>query len=84
MKTHDTPRLTEAEAHARGLRRMTTPYTLPNERWMLDNVIADMNRGGIAHALVEAPDVRNVEVWRKPSKPSNGFNGHGNMPLMAR
>jgi len=54
--------LTERTARGLGLGRLTTPYRLPLEKWMLDNVIADMKRGGIKYALVSVGG--GVEVWR--------------------
>jgi hypothetical protein len=42
---------------------MTTGYELPLEQWMLDNVIRDLDRAGIPHALVRG--AHGVEVWRK-------------------
>jgi hypothetical protein len=50
-----------AEAEARNLRPLTSGY-LSNELWMLENVCADMRRGGIAHAIVETK--HGLEVWR--------------------
>jgi hypothetical protein len=47
-----------------GYRPMTNPYVLPAEAWMLQNVIADMERGKADYALVEVK-VEQVEVWRK-------------------
>ncbi len=45
-----------------GLGRLTTPYNLPLEKAMMDNVIADMRRGGIKYALVATKG--GTEVWR--------------------
>ncbi len=42
--------------------RLTTPYKLPRERWMLNNVVDDMNRGNIRYALVQV--AYGLEVWR--------------------
>jgi hypothetical protein len=55
--------MSEAEARGRGLGRLTTPYKLPQEQGMLDNVVADMVRGGINYALVAAKG-GGTEVWR--------------------
>ena len=63
--------LTPAAAAHQGFRALTVEYHLPAERWMLDHVIADMERGGIPAVLVVPPAApfspRLVEVWRKPS-----------------
>ena len=61
----------EHQAKQQGLGRLTTPYKLPSEQWMLENAINDMKRGGIKHAIVRVPG--GVELWRanitKPEKP---------------
>ena len=49
-----------------GCRPLTTAYYLPSEQWMLDKVLADMQRGNIEAVLV--PDGGGVEVWRKASE----------------
>ncbi len=54
--------MTETEARGMGLGRLTTPYNLPLEQTMMDNVIADMRRGGIKYALVATRG--GTEVWR--------------------
>ena len=56
-----------------GFRPMTHPYKLPEERWMLDNVLADMRNGGIDVVVVDTTDLYynqpGVEVWRRqPAK----------------
>ena len=56
------PVLTVAQAMSRGLRAMTNPYYVPAEDWMLQNVVADMQRGKIVFALVQVG--LGVEVWR--------------------
>jgi hypothetical protein len=53
--------ITVEEATSRGYHPLTTKYT-PKEKWMLDNVLADMRRGGIDHVLVAQDG--GVEVWR--------------------
>jgi ATP sulfurylase len=53
--------MTAQEARAKGYRPLTTKY-IKKEQWMLDNVLADMRRGGIDHVLVEQDG--GVEVWR--------------------
>ena len=54
--------LRATEAAGLGFGRLTIPYKLPAEKEMLENVRADMERGGIKHALVIAGG--GVEVWR--------------------
>ena len=54
--------MTETEARGMGLGRLTTPYNLPLEKTMMDNVIADMRRGGIRYGLVATKG--GTEVWR--------------------
>lgn len=58
------PTITVKDAKEYGYRAMTQPYVLPQEQWMLDNVIGDMKRAGADYALVEVK-VEQVEVWRK-------------------
>jgi hypothetical protein len=61
--------MTAQEAREKGYRPLTTKY-IPKEQWMLENVLADMRRGGIDHVLVEQDG--GVEVWRTaPSKKAN-------------
>lgn len=47
-----------------GYHSMTQPYLLPEESWMLANVVADMKRTGADFILVETANEA-VEVWRK-------------------
>lgn len=54
--------LSESEATKRGLLSITVGYTLPYEQWMLNNTLADMQRGSIPHAPVACSD--GVQVWR--------------------
>ena len=54
--------MTEIEARGLGFGRLTTPYRLPLEKALMDNVIADMRRGGIKYALVVTKG--GTEVWR--------------------
>jgi hypothetical protein len=54
--------LDTASAKAAGFRPLTIGYQLPQERPMLDNVLADMRRGNINHCLVESNG--GVSVWR--------------------
>ena len=43
--------ITREQAQAGGYRLLTTDYA-PNERWMLEEVVRDMERGGIDYVLV--------------------------------
>jgi hypothetical protein len=56
------PLLSLAQAKAEKLEPMTSSYLVPEEDWMLRNVIADMQRGSIKFALVQVG--LGVEVWR--------------------
>ena len=56
-----TPPISADEAQARNLRVLGGPCG-PAEVWMLENVISDMRRGGIEHAVVETK--HGLEVWR--------------------
>jgi hypothetical protein len=49
-------------AEAAGFRPLTIGYLLPQERPMLDNVLADMRRGNINHCLVKTKG--GASVWR--------------------
>lgn len=60
------------EARAAKYRSLTHPYALPQEQWMMDNVLRDMVGGGIATVIVAVPGYRNpkntdYEVWRTNS-----------------
>jgi hypothetical protein len=46
-----------------GYRPLTSGYRLPQEKAMLDNVVADLRRGKIDHVLVRGRD--GVSVWRR-------------------
>lgn len=46
-----------------GLESLTTPYKLPDERWMLENTVSDMRKKRTKHAVVRVNG--GVEVWRK-------------------
>lgn len=61
---------TTKEARSRGLVPLTTAYTLPDEQWMINAVIHDMQRGQTEHAVVHA--ALGAEVWRA----SKGFKKH--------
>ena len=54
------------QARASGFHPLTNGFKLPDEQRMLDNVVADMELGGIMAVLVGTPD--GPEVWRKPRK----------------
>jgi hypothetical protein len=58
--------LNEKQARAEGYRALTRFYTLPDEQGMLENVMADMQRGQIDSVLVFVAE--GVEVWRKGHK----------------
>jgi hypothetical protein len=65
--------LTPIEASKSGYQALTIPYMLPREQDMLDNVLEDMERGQIDHALVDiSKDL--VEVWRRPSSHNPALN----------
>ena len=55
--------ITKQQAKAEGYRPLTTAYTLPQEEWMLNNILADLQRGNINHALVAQSE--GVEVWKQ-------------------
>jgi len=85
------PTITLDEATAQGMHPLAGFYHLAHERWMLDNLLADMRRGRIPVALVSfGPEL--VEVWRRPwnAKAPNGTNGAvhhyrtGESPLVVR
>ena len=59
--------ITAEDAVARGLRPLTRPCN-SRDFWMLENVLADMARGGIPAAAVAVPE--GVEVWRS----NNGWH----------
>jgi hypothetical protein len=58
--------LTEKAALDLKYTRLTESYTLPREQWMIDNVCADMRRGGIDHAIVMKDG--EATVWRKSKR----------------
>jgi hypothetical protein len=49
-------------AKAAGYRALTGRYRLPEERGMLDGVLADLRQGNIGHVLVK--DRLGISVWR--------------------
>jgi hypothetical protein len=55
--------ITKQQAEAEGYRPMTTAYRLPQEEWMLNNVVADMRRGKINFVFVA--ESTGVEVWKQ-------------------
>jgi len=63
--TYLTPKLARASRY----RALTITYQLPQEQGLLDNVLADMRRGKIEHALVKEP--AGVSVWRRGRDRSN-------------
>jgi hypothetical protein len=63
--------LTEEEAIAAGMQRLTTPYRIPRDQAMLDNALGDMERGKIHHAVVpvtilgsDGEPAEGAEIWR--------------------
>jgi nucleoside diphosphate kinase len=63
--------ISEREAKMLGLGRLTTHYRLPREQRILGNVVEDMRRGNIQHAVVEV--AYGVEVWRANIRRSGQF-----------
>jgi hypothetical protein len=58
--------ITKQQAKADGYRPLTIAYSLPQEEWMLNNVVADMRRANIEFVLVAEPTLETeVEVWKK-------------------
>jgi hypothetical protein len=57
-------------AKAAGYRALTGRYQLPEERGMLDGVLADMRSGSIDHVLVKANG--GVAVWRRGTALTGG------------
>ena len=57
--------MNKSGARAAGYRALTSRYRLPEERAMLDGVLADMRRGNISCVLVK--DRLGVCVWRAGS-----------------
>ena len=55
--------LDPSDARHQGFWRLTEFYRVPGEVWMLERVVVDMERGGIAWVLVRTRD--GVELWRK-------------------
>ena len=55
--------MNEKDAKAQGYRPLTNDYDLPKEQWMLNNVLADMERGNIDAVVVSGSS--GVEVWRR-------------------
>lgn len=66
--------LEKSEARAKKYRPLTQRYALPREKWMLDNVIKDMEVDNIDAVLVPFPlkssngsKKEGYEVWRHSS-----------------
>ena len=57
------PILTPRQAKLDGHRPLTNGYEVPREQGMLEGVLGDLRRGGIAHVLVR--EGRGLEVWRR-------------------
>lgn len=60
--------MTEAEARAQGMRRMTTAITLPRHRAIFEGIVRDLVAAKIPHGCVETmwgSGRRVVTVWRK-------------------
>jgi hypothetical protein len=57
--------LTKRQATAAGYRALTHPYTLPREKALLENVLADLQRGNIDHVTVRVS--AGWSVWRRAS-----------------
>jgi len=55
---------TKQQAKADGYRPITTAYKLPEEQWMLENILADMNRAN-ADIVFVGEDQQSVEIWKK-------------------
>lgn len=54
------------EASVRGYGQLTSTYRMPDELWMLENVVLDMASGGIEYMIVKVDD--GLQVWRKGYK----------------
>lgn len=72
--------LTEEEAVAAGLQRLTTPYRIPKDQAMLDRALGDMERGNITHAVVpvsirgsDGEQAEGAEIWRSGMVFDNGL-----------
>lgn len=62
--------LSPGTAYARGLRPLCGPYK-PTEKWMLDNVVSDLQRGARRFAFVtRTPSSSIVEVFIAPAAAS--------------
>ena len=53
--------ITKAQAQKRGLRPLSGPYS-EREKWMIENICADLRRGDITHAVIKTEN--SFEVWR--------------------
>lgn len=56
--------ITEPEAKTQGFLSLTYACNPVTEQYIIDNIVADLQRGNIPCVLVEHP--RGVEIWRKP------------------
>lgn len=52
------------EADERGYRPFAGDYSLPNEQWMVDNVVKDMEQGNVDICFV-GKGYKKIEIWRK-------------------
>ena len=73
MNFNTTIYLNRDEAKAAGYRALTISYQLPQEQPMLDNVLADLQRGNINHCLVESES--GLAVWRGLRPATTGTSG---------
>ena len=55
--------ITRIEAKNRNLTALTIPYNIPDQYWMIDNIINDLNKDNIEHELVNV-GMYKVEIWR--------------------
>jgi len=55
--------ITKQQAKAEGYRPLTTAYTLPQEEWMINNIVADLQRANIKFVFVA--ESTGVEVWKQ-------------------
>ena len=64
-----------------GYRALTVPYFLPQQKDMMERVLADMRRGNIPACLVKGNG--GVEVWRQTRSARNGVSPQttGTLPV---
>jgi len=53
---------TESELTEQGMKQLTNGYILPEEAWMMQGVINDLEIAGVESALAETPEGR-IAVW---------------------